>query len=58
MWLKFGNTFDNPDATPERRIWVITHVHELKDQTLGCVCKPGECHGDYLADLADGTEVI
>lgn len=25
-------------------------VHELKDKTLGCFCKPKNCHGDIIAD--------
>jgi hypothetical protein len=27
---------------------------EIKDKTLGCVCKPKPCHGDVLVELADG----
>lgn len=26
---------------------------ELKGKVLGCWCKPKECHGDILAELAD-----
>jgi hypothetical protein len=26
---------------------------EIKDKTLGCVCKPKPCHGDVLVELAD-----
>lgn len=26
---------------------------ELKDQILGCWCKPLACHGDVLARIAD-----
>jgi hypothetical protein len=26
---------------------------ELKGKTLGCWCKPGKCHGDYLVQLAE-----
>jgi hypothetical protein len=25
-------------------------VHELKDRTLGCFCKPYPCHGDVIAE--------
>jgi len=25
-------------------------VHELKDKTLGCFCKPYPCHGDVIAE--------
>ena len=28
-------------------------IGELKDKTLGCWCKPLNCHGDFLALLAD-----
>ena len=29
---------------------------ELRGKVLGCWCKPGECHGDILARVADETE--
>ena len=32
---------------------LLACVHELKDKVLGCWCKPGLCHGDVLAELAD-----
>lgn len=32
---------------------LIADLHELKDKVLGCWCKPGPCHGDVLARLAD-----
>jgi hypothetical protein len=25
-------------------------IHELKDKTLGCFCKPDACHGDVIAE--------
>ena len=28
-------------------------LHELRGKVLGCWCKPGPCHGDVLAALAD-----
>ena len=28
-------------------------LHELKGKRLGCFCKPKECHGDVLVELAD-----
>jgi hypothetical protein len=31
----------------------MNQLHELKDKTLGCWCKPEKCHGDVLAALAD-----
>lgn len=30
---------------------------ELKGKVLGCWCKPGPCHGDILAKLADMEEI-
>lgn len=27
----------------------------LKGKTLGCWCKPGQCHGDILLRVANGT---
>ena len=29
---------------------------ELKDKTLGRWCKPELCHGDILAQIADGSD--
>ena len=33
---------------------LLGSLHELKGKTLGCWCKPKPCHGDILAELADG----
>ena len=30
---------------------LIASLHELKDKTLGCYCKPEACHGDVLVKL-------
>jgi Domain of unknown function (DUF4326) len=38
-------------ANPE----LLNQLHELKDKTLGCWCKPEKCHGDVLVELADKT---
>jgi hypothetical protein len=40
---------ENVLANPE----LMSQLHELKDKTLGCWCKPKKCHGDILAELAD-----
>ncbi len=37
---------------------LIASLYELKDKVLGCYCKPLECHGDILADLANDGEVL
>lgn len=30
---------------------LLEDLHELKDKTLGCWCKPKSCHGDVLVKL-------
>ncbi len=32
---------------------LLADLPELAGKTLGCWCKPGPCHGDILAELAD-----
>jgi hypothetical protein len=45
------------EAISKYREWILTQtallkdLHELKDKTLGCWCKPQSCHGDVLIDL-------
>ena len=34
---------------------LLADIHELKGKVLGCWCKPGQCHGDILAELANKT---
>jgi hypothetical protein len=31
-------------------------VHELKDKTLGCFCKPLACHGDVIAEYLNNLD--
>jgi hypothetical protein len=38
---------------PERRQWILDHVHELHGKTLGCYCVPGPCHGTVLVEFAE-----
>lgn len=33
-------------------------IGELRGKVLGCWCKPRECHGDFLAYLADHPDGI
>lgn len=37
----------------ERPDLVAAAGRELRGKRLGCWCKPGPCHGDVLAELAD-----
>ena len=41
---------NSPDSAPLRN-----ELHELKGKILGCWCKPKDCHGDVLAELADNN---
>lgn len=47
------------EAIQKYEIWLLQQPHlmaalgELKGKVLGCWCKPGPCHGDVLARLAD-----
>ena len=62
----WGNPFSisvygRKGAVQKYRQWLETQprlrerLHELKGKTLGCWCKPLQCHGDVLAELADRT---
>lgn len=31
-------------------------IHSLKGKTLGCFCKPSNCHGDIIADYLNNLE--
>lgn len=42
-WL---NGTDHQEVEPARREWVIANMENLRGKTLGCFCKPKECHGD------------
>ncbi len=37
---------------------LLNCLDELKDKTLGCHCKPKDCHGDVLKELVDGKDII
>lgn len=56
LWLETGSSQGCIDATPARRDWILTNLHTLKNQTLGCFCSPAPCHGNVLAELADQTK--
>ena len=34
---------------------LLADLHELRGKRLGCWCVPFRCHGEILADLADGV---
>ena len=55
QWLAGRDFPDVPAAKSERRAWMLANVHILRGKTLFCWCKPDVCHGDVLAELAEGN---
>lgn len=49
-WLR-GEAWAAVDQ--DRRRWILETIHTLRNKTLGCFCKPQDCHGDILAQMAD-----
>lgn len=49
------------DAIVAYKVWItegegrylLNDLHELKNKTLGCWCKPKSCHGDVLKELVE-----
>jgi len=65
---KWGNPFPMKNRSRKERdrvcdkyekwFWTTDlpgQIHELKNKTLGCYCKPERCHGDFLAELANNS---
>jgi hypothetical protein len=55
IWL----TTDGVTAgIPERKQWMLDHLHELRGKNLACWCKPGTpCHADVLLNLANAAPI-
>lgn len=49
-WLA-GTHFQHIE--PERRMWILNHLHWLRGKNLVCWCAPQACHGDVLLELAN-----
>lgn len=50
-WVRGLSDFD---VEPERRIWIIQNLEVLRNNKLGCFCKPKRCHCDnYVILLAE-----
>lgn len=45
------------ESLDPKAVWIRDHVHTLRGKRLGCWCPPRRCHGEVLADMADGREV-
>lgn len=64
---KWGNPFrigrdgTRQECIQKYREWIVNQpelmaaLPELQGMRLGCWCRPGLCHGDILAELADKT---
>lgn len=43
---------------PEKKKYILDHLHDLRGKNLACYCKPDEpCHADVLLKLANTQEV-
>ena len=63
---RWGNPFligvdgTRKEVIEKYRQFILAHpqlmedLHELRGKTLGCWCKPLDCHGDILVGLAEG----
>lgn len=66
---KWGNPFvigrdgTRGDVISKYRAWILKSpellrcLHEIRDKRIGCWCSPQPCHGDVLAELADGLDI-
>lgn len=66
---KWGNPFmigrdgNRMEVIQKYRAWLMNRqdlidaLPELKGKILGCWCSPQACHGDVLAELANGETV-
>jgi hypothetical protein len=52
QWL--GGDPEFADVEPERRVWILEHLEELRGKRLGCFCHPLRCHGDFYVRLLEG----
>jgi hypothetical protein len=44
------------DIEPKRRQWILDNLETLRNETIGCFCKPKGCHGDiYRVRLGEMT---
>lgn len=65
---KWGNPFvigkdgTRKEVIKKYLIWILKQpylmnsLHELENKTLGCFCKPKECHGDILLNLIESEK--
>lgn len=52
-WLE-GTAYQ--EIEPKRRQWILDNLETLRNETIGCFCKPKGCHGDiYRVRLGEMT---
>lgn len=60
--FKVGRDGTRAECIQKYRVWIheqphlLARIHELRGKRLGCYCAPLPCHGDVLADIADGGQ--
>ena len=47
---------DFTDVLQAKRWWILDHLGDLRNQKLGCFCKPHICHGDILAGIVNNWD--
>ena len=59
--FKIGRDGTRDEVLAKHRAWImeqpelLAQVGELRGKVLACWCKPERCHGDTLAELAEGA---
>jgi len=52
-WLR-GDNAEYLEIEPSRRGWILDNIESLRGETLGCFCKPLDCHGDVYIEILSG----
>jgi hypothetical protein len=58
--FKIGRDGSRHEVIHKYRVWILANSQlikqiplEIRGNTLGCWCKPYDCHGDVLTELTD-----
>ena len=56
--FKIGKDGTRAEVLAKFRAWFPTsgglkQIEELRGKTLGCYCKPQDCHGDYYLEILE-----
>lgn len=47
---------DHGWVEPDRRLWILKNLKNLKGKRIACHCTPLQCHGDILINLINERE--